>query len=44
MAEYAARLNELQKKLKEVQEAEKPILFELKNISFINRYDKFRVT
>lgn len=42
MAEYAARSDELQKKLKEVQETEKPIPFELKNISFIDRYDKFK--
>lgn len=42
MAEYKARWDELQKKLKDVQETEKPISFELENISFIDRYDKFK--
>jgi len=42
MAEYPARWDEIQKKLKEVQQTEKPISFELKNLSFIDRYDKFK--
>lgn len=42
MAEYPARWDEIQKKIKEVQQTEKPISFELKNLPFIDRYDKFK--
>ena len=42
MAEYSARWDELQKGLKEAQEKEKPIPFDLKHLSVIDRYDRFK--
>lgn len=41
MAEFTARWNELLKNLKEVEKSE-PIPLDLKSISFVDRYDRFR--